>query len=672
MTVPAAANGFLSADEIEAAVSGNSLVGYWQNAEVKEHFGADGVSLRQRERGEPVAGRWRVDRARDLLCVSYRRIREAFCFRAQRQRGKLVLFEFESEYPWVTTIVEGNVLAGVGARPVARGSDTAPPGAGRTHLLPDDLFSETYVDSGPVHNGHFMPVGPSEAARHQLAGRLTLPPFAMQGRMELGFGYEWFPGFDLQFFSHGGRLVPVNRDIIMPADRKSRLTLILSPGRVWSEPGDLGLSRASFPFVLGTTAGSAAHNGIASFLYSDKAVSALRIQVVQETARNFFKLNLWGQGRMRYRPGAIADLERHRQDFQAELGRRLPVRPWSELEAKHGAEALAGFDPGARGDNPSASGLIVDGTIYAKPCRSRFGDYPYCAEMRHGGDGLGKTLGAALLLLRLAEKHGEEVFDLRIRDYVEVTARHRGWDRVRFADALNMATGIGDDLGPYRGADQSENFRRSVQAEAASEKLAWIFRDGDAPAGPGERFGHRSADTVVLAAAMDAFLKRQAGAEAGLWATLTDEVLAPIGILRLPMLHSIEAAGRPGIPLLAYGLYPSIDDVAKLADLLHAGGRHRDRQLLHAPTLARVLDFGRPKGLPTGRPGQRYHMSFWFWTFRHPDGACERQIPVISGGGGQLVVLMPNGMTAFRFADNLTYPVEAMARVANRLKPFCS
>ena len=51
--------------------------------------------------------------------------------------------------------------------------------------------------------------------------------------------------------------------------------------------------------------------------------------------------------------------------------------------------------------------------------------------------------------MRLAQKYGDEVFDLKIKDYVPVTAAHDGWERVTFADALNMATGIGD-LAPQR------------------------------------------------------------------------------------------------------------------------------------------------------------------------------------------------------------------------------
>ena len=82
--------------------------------------------------------------------------------------------------------------------------------------------------------------------------------------------------------------------------------------------------------------------------------------------------------------------------------------------------------------------------------------------MRHGVFSVTKSLGAAVALLRLAQTYGDQVFDLKIKDYVTVTATHDGWERVTFADALNMATGIGD-LAPsgspttLRGRKQAEN-----------------------------------------------------------------------------------------------------------------------------------------------------------------------------------------------------------------------
>jgi hypothetical protein len=52
--------------------------------------------------------------------------------------------------------------------------------------------------------------------------------------------------------------------------------------------------------------------------------------------------------------------------------------------------------------------------------------------MRHGVFSVTRSLGAAVALLRLAEKYGDSVFDLKIKDYVPVTATHAGWDDVTF------------------------------------------------------------------------------------------------------------------------------------------------------------------------------------------------------------------------------------------------
>ena len=61
--------------------------------------------------------------------------------------------------------------------------------------------------------------------------------------------------------------------------------VIVQPGRVWSEPGDGGWSRASFPFALvHSIEEPETHNGVATFLYKDGQVSDLTFQVVQQTS----------------------------------------------------------------------------------------------------------------------------------------------------------------------------------------------------------------------------------------------------------------------------------------------------------------------------------------------------------------------------------------------------
>jgi hypothetical protein len=87
---------------------------------------------------------------------------------------------------------------------------------------------------------------------------------------------ELLLGSSAAFFTEGEYLVPVVRDLVPHS------IFILSPGRVWLEAGDGGMSRASFPFVLTNPHNNATHNGVATFLYDDTRVSAFRFQVVWE------------------------------------------------------------------------------------------------------------------------------------------------------------------------------------------------------------------------------------------------------------------------------------------------------------------------------------------------------------------------------------------------------
>ena len=547
----------------------------------------------------------------------------------------------------------------------------------RDRLTADDLLASVYKGNSPVHNNYFLPTGKSAPALHAFKGVLSVGTWSMFSANHDCAGLTTMsPGFSAAFFTHGEHLVPVVRDILQPPG-----TIILSPGKVWSEPGDGGMSRASFPFVLVNQISNEAHNGLASFLYDDARVSALRLQVVQETAA-WAKFDFWGQAPMTYSPGALPNEDALKAQFANELKQQTPIRPWSELpqSSKATKALLERFDGDANPANISANGLIVDGTIYLRGCNTRYGPYPYCREMRHGVFSVTKSATAAIALLRLAQKYGDEVFDLRIKDYVSVTAGHDGWERVTFGDVLNMATGIGD-LAPQREPNDAladENKPKSftwLRARTANEKLNVSFSYGKYSWGPGEVLRYNSTQTFVLAAAMDSFLKSRAGPNAQLWEMVVSEVFHPIGIFHAPKMHTLETDGARGIPLLASGLYPTIDDIANLTTLLQNGGRHQGRQLLSAAKLAEALYKTHIMGLPTGEKNRfgdaRYHLSFWSDPYRTQDG-CFFQIPRMSGYGGNLVVLLPNGLSAFRFADGFNFDVEAMVLAGESLRPFCS
>jgi len=367
-----------------------------------------------------------------------------------------------------------------------------------------------------------------------------------------------------------------------------------------------------------------------------------------------------------------------RQEFLDELADLTPTRPWSQLTGAQDEEAWNNFVRGLDSDDLSATGMIDDGVAYTRACTTRVGDYPYCDFMRHGAFSLTKSMGAALTLMRLAQKYGDQVYRARIRDYVDVTSEHHGWDNVRFLDVLNMATGVGDGnrnrnaIDPF--ADENAvTLGAWSSVPSRGEKLDAVFRQGNYPWGPGEVFRYNTTHTFVLAAAMQGYLESREGPDARLWDMMVREVFNPIGIRHVPMMHTEESSGDVSLPLMGIGLYPTIDDVTKIATLLQNGGRHNGVQLLHRAGLDDAL-FKTNKGLRTGERnsvGQgKYWMSFWSLPHRI-SGRCTEQIPYMEGYGGNYVVLMPNGLTAFRFADADNYDVEALVDVAANIRPWC-
>ena len=160
---------------------------------------------------------------------------------------------------------------------------------------------------------------------------------------------------------------------------------------------------------------------------------------------------------------------------------------------------------------------------------TRSGPYPYCRYMRHRVFSVTKSLGAAVALLRLAAKYGDGVFDLKIADYVWVTATHDGWTDATFAEALSMVVPIGDvaprhDSQPPGADDFAPKFFAWIVKRTAQEKLDQGFTFGKYAWARGEVVRYNIAVTFTLAAAMDAFLKGKEGPNASLWDMVADEV----------------------------------------------------------------------------------------------------------------------------------------------------
>jgi ABC-type dipeptide/oligopeptide/nickel transport system permease component/CubicO group peptidase (beta-lactamase class C family) len=568
------------------------------------------------------------------------------------------------------------------ARTDIAATSAAPTTSFRGQLTAEELLTGVHQSNHPVSNIYFMPGENSAAALHDFSGTLTIAAAKIAGhRLDKAAirNLGSFPALKVNFFTYEGHLVPTVRDRILQG--KGSWNIVLGPGRVWSEPGDNGYSRASFPFTLVRSQVSQTHNGVATFLFDHAYVSALRFQIVQESAPRA-KFDGWGQAAMTYTPSRLPNQSTETRRFADELARQTPIQSWAALEQSYDPQKLDRIDASGNRKNITLSGLIIDDVVYARGCRTRWGDYPYCAQMRHGVYSISKSLGALVAMLRLAQKYGDGVFDLRITDYVDIDSGHTGWRKVTFSDALNMATGIGDfearRVAGYVETDSTALAGKIFAAQTTNQKLKLIAASGNYPWGPGEVFRYRSSDTFVLTFAMDRFVKSKEGPDADLWGLITREVLEPVGIARMPVLHTTEPGGARGIPLLDIGMLPSIDEIAKLVKLLRNGGRHQGEQILNATKLDEALGNSIPQGLPTGWPiadGETYyHMSLWLHPFRAQSGKLVR-IPAMSGGGGNYLIFMPNGITAFRFADGRynnpsTWDSSGLRKVADYIRPF--
>ena len=199
------------------------------------------------------------------------------------------------------------------------------------------------------------------------------------------------------------------------------------------------------------------------------------------------------------------------------------------------------------------------------------------------------------------------------------------------------------------------------------------FSYGNYPWGPGEIARYNSINTFILSAAMEGFLKSKEGPDADIWEMVLAEVLRPVGISYAPIMRTIESDERIGLPPFGYGLYPNVDDMAKLSILLQNNGRHNGQQLLHAGMFAEAMFRTDVIGLPTGSSNEygnfTYHLSFDGFPYRGKDGRTKR-IPFSTGFGGNHWVLLPNGITTFRFCDANQYDVGSMIDVAEAISPF--
>lgn len=556
---------------------------------------------------------------------------------------------------------------------------TPPENGVRDWLTKDELTSGVQRKGSPYHNDYFMPVGEEAPARHQLNGFLHVESGDLFGFPDF-YNDEMrvFPAFSSRFVTYNGYLLPEKRDIIIPDGNKSHWRIILSPGKVWYEAADGNMSRASFPFTMTERSWNSAFNGLATFLFDDSEATSLRVQLVQHTAPGIIG-EASGTVAMDYQVASDDTGSQIIETFDKEMAQQLAFENLAELEAQFPALDWTLLRGGLSNTEVSASAVWFNETVYMPPCATKYGNYPYCKFMRHGVFSATKSAGGAVALTYLAQRYGTEVLDYYIEDYVEVTAEHEGWEYVTFKDALNMATGIGNaNPDPESGnvfGDESDDINgRWSRAYSARDKLDIAFTEyGNYPWQPGEIFRYNTNHTFVLAAAMDSLVRQREGI--GLWQLLKENVYEPIGIVHSPMMHTTERDSSRGVPILGVGLYPTVEDMIKIARLLHHNGAYQGQQILNRDVvrsaLYRTQDEGLASHVDNNEFGEgRYNMSFWGLPYSTDDN-CSMYIPHMAGAGGNYVVILPNGIITLRFTDGFGLDERGMVDIASRLKSNC-
>jgi hypothetical protein len=534
----------------------------------------------------------------------------------------------------------------------------------------------------PAPNGYFSPPAGARAAPDfsgllRIAqGRIETRPRLTSPRIE-GRDARLFPRITLGFVSAGDVLVPLQRGQIVcehrPGETPSYWSVIPQFGRIWRDPdADGPWSRAAFPLTLVSDTENHAHQGLATFKYQGSEVSELEFQFVQQTAPYLLHQHFigWGRARMKLAPLAVREAASHSASAQAEIARRLPHRPWTDLLREAPPNSLDGFGGPVLERWRVVAALVRDGTIYHQESPTPYGDYAYPLEMRFGVRSVMKSIGAPLALLRLAQVYGPYVLTLKIGDYVAgLDPKYRG---VRFIDAANMASGFGgtgswrtrpnDPLDGYLEGDYDAWYA----APSHREKVRQIRRSlRPYPWEPGTVMRYRDQDFYLLGVAIDQFVKTVRGPSADAWDLLQSEVFEPIGIAHAPTVRTREPRGRRGVCWFNAGYYPTLDDLAKIALLYQSRGAHRGEQILHRSLTEELLtgrgaiakeadlSLGREEGsVATGAGGELYKMGFHFRPYAGTGGR-RYYLPTMWAAGESEVILYPNGMISIVIAKAL-------------------
>lgn len=555
-----------------------------------------------------------------------------------------------------------------------------------------------------INNNAFLPSSSCGVENQRLALDLDIGESRMscnhQGVKINAKAIDLMPRVRLRLTSDNGDLIPLDRGLLRDPESNGYWDLTLSPGRVWSEPEDGEWSRAALPFQLSNIFENDTHHGIACFLYREGEISPLFYQIVAETKSFLCPDNLQAWGWLQARPTAldITEIDAATESFHTERNDQLPLKPLTAWLSDLTGENFNDIDNGFGSESTMVSGLVVDGEIFASPCRTSMGDYPYPRAMKFGIWSATKTAFCSIACLRLAQITGEDPRSTKVCDLLPEARDNPDWSDITIGDCLNMASGIGTAAtDPEPRNIFADYLLEESQSKESDEALAsynhyhaWFLAPSQhqknlaafaCPSYPWPRATvarYRDQDLYIAGAALDALLKRVRGPEARIWDMVLDEVYTPARMHHAVKFHTIETNPGNEVPLSDAGLLLDMDNIARLGQLILDHGKIGDQQILLPQMLDEFFNPRQPKGLPTGfqtDAGEvHYHAGIWHLPYRSNQGE-DFWIPSMRGYGGQIIQTLPNGTTAFRFgfdsyATEERYDALKLVRLSDTIRPF--
>lgn len=582
----------------------------------------------------------------------------------------------------------------------------------RAALSRDMLLGQREPPAQPVDDteGFAIPANAAEPTE-SFEGVLTLTDLPASGAFsqisdifriipEGDSSWKHLPAFSYQFVQSGSHLIPATPGLTITGSPS--WNYIIGPGRVWMEQGDGGYMRASLPFALVQRNQNCTHNGAMTFLFSKTRtprVSNVYYQITQETCYPM-KFDLWGMAPASYAPEEVEASASLKEQRLTEIRRRLPTKPIVVLAADAQGSS---FDPATivrsyrRPGEITTYGVVFKGVNYASGCPTRSGEYAFCEDMPAPSYSIAKSAFAGVALMRLGQLFGSDVYSKRIADHIPQRLVRGDWSGTTFNNASDMATG-NYNLPGYEADEDSPVNDTFLIEEAHEAKLRDAFAFSKVSEPSGTRWVYQSAATYILTQAMNDFLKQRRGAQADIFHLVRDDVFKPLHLSAGAMTIIRTDNSETGAPTGYYGLFLTRDDIAKLGGFLNNGdGAINGAQVLDPARLKEALfRSATPEtaGVPvlgeraasalgqakTGSGGiaepnsRRYANGFWgrhLTRQEFPEHRCDFWVSLMTGYGGNIVALLPNGATFYVFSDGGEFPWADAVSEISKLAPMC-